>query len=98
MFPSNEFDVFTNGNTDAQLFQYPISRQKEIAGLFKKDVFKVVTSKKVVTHRKVVIFKQIITPKEVLNSTQVFNSSFLDKFENPDTDKVYEKNCLQAYI
>lgn len=53
----DKFDAFIDKDTDTQLSQYSASRQKEIAGLLKKDVFNVITHKKIVTHRKIVISK-----------------------------------------
>ncbi len=40
----DEFDVFTNKDANAQPPQYTTYRQKEIAGLLEKGVFKVVTT------------------------------------------------------
>lgn len=46
----DKLDIFINKDENAQLSQYSISRQKEIAGLFKKSVFKVVISKKILSN------------------------------------------------
>lgn len=40
----DKFDVFINKNADPQQIQYTEFRQKEIAGLLEKRVFKVVTT------------------------------------------------------
>lgn len=40
----DEFDAFINKTTDAKLAQYIASRQKEIAKLLEKRVFKFVTT------------------------------------------------------
>lgn len=41
-----EFDIFINKDADVQ---YTISRQKEIAGLLEKGVFKIITSKNILS-------------------------------------------------
>ncbi len=42
-FLINKFDMFINKNADDKLVQYITSRQKEVARLFEKGVFKIVT-------------------------------------------------------
>ena len=43
-FLMDEFDVFINKNADDKLAQYTVSRQKEVAGLLEKGVFKIITT------------------------------------------------------
>lgn len=69
-FLINKFDTLTN-------------RNMEIAGLFKKDFSKVITSKKFVT------LDKAKHSKEILSNTQVFNSCFVNKIKNPGTYKFY---------
>lgn len=40
----SEFNMFINKNSDDKSAQYTISRQKDIAKLFEKDIFKVITT------------------------------------------------------
>lgn len=39
-----EFNMFINKNSDDKSAQYTISRQKDVAKLFEKDIFKVITT------------------------------------------------------
>lgn len=73
-----KFCIFTNKYADVLLF---ISEQKEIEGLLKKDVFKIVT------------LKYVVMPEEMLSSIQVFNFSLYNDIKNPCIDKAYEKSC-----
>lgn len=79
---SDKLDTYTNKHADAPL---STSRQKEIQGLLKKDLFKVVTSDKVVM------------PEEVPSNTQVFNSCFVDDIKDLCIDKADEKSCSVVY-
>lgn len=83
----NIFDIFIDGETDAQLSQYLASRHEEIARPLAKNVFKVVTS------------KEFITFKEILSNIQVFNSCFIYEIKNSGIDKAYKNSSLvvQAY-
>lgn len=81
------FDIFTNGHKNANLSKHFAFKQKKIAGPFKKEIFKVIISKKVAIPKK-------ITSKKVLTNTQIFNSCFIDKIKNPSIHNNYKKSCL----
>ena len=49
----DEFDIFTNKDANAQPSQYTTSRQKEIAGLLEKGVFKVVTTEDIPSNTRI---------------------------------------------
>ena len=52
-FVMDEFNVFTNKDANAQPPQYTASRQKEIAGLLEKGVFKVVTTEDIPSNSRI---------------------------------------------
>lgn len=49
-FLMDKFDVFINKNANAQLAEYTLFGQNEIAGLLEKDVFKVITIEDIPSH------------------------------------------------
>lgn len=75
-------DTFTNKYVDTQLFAYS---QKEIQGLFKKCIFRVITSNKV------------IIAKKILGSIQVFKTYLVNDIKDTCTNKANDKSCHVIY-
>ena len=66
----NIFSACVDGDTDAQLSDYPTSRQEKIAG-------------QIVTPKEYVVPKKIITPEEVPSNTRVFNPCLVKEIKDP---------------
>lgn len=59
-----------------------VSRQKKIQGLFKKDVFNIVT------------LDRVVIPDKIPENIQVFNFYFVDNIKDLCTDKANKKSWL----
>ena len=71
-----EFDLFINKIADKRLAQYTKSRQKKIAGLFKKTIFRIVTTTDISTN--VQIFKSRFVAKvKKANPDKTYEKSWL---------------------
>lgn len=83
----NILGIYIKEDINIQLFKYPISREKKIAGLLIKDVFKVFISKEFVNSDKFVAISKMLI-------NQLLNPGSMKEIQNASIAKANKKSYL----